>query len=161
MISRIPPHVRWVGLVVGLLGMSVVIQVTAVIMSGGEPLGLVPDYERKAANWDAEADQRARNRALGWQVELHSEALPGGARLSLELLDGFGQPLDQATVSGVAFHNAHADTRIPIELPAVGEGRYESAVPFQYTGIHEFQLEVLREGQRFTAVVRDTVRVGG
>ncbi|MEO0651775.1 MAG: hypothetical protein AAFZ65_13960, partial [Planctomycetota bacterium] len=79
MISKIPPHVRWVGLVVGLLGMSVLIQVTAVVLSGREPLGLVENYESKAASWNEHADQLAQNEALGWRVELSTEELPAGA----------------------------------------------------------------------------------
>ena len=161
MISKIPPHVRWVGLVVGLLGMSVVIQVTAVVLSGREPLGLVEDYERKAANWNAHADQLARNEALGWTLELDTEPLPGGAQVTVDLVDAFGDPLDGATVAGVVFHNAHADTRLPVRLPALGQGRYAAPVPLEHTGIHEFQLEVEREGERFTATVKTTVRVGG
>ncbi|MEO0650643.1 MAG: hypothetical protein AAFZ65_08195, partial [Planctomycetota bacterium] len=86
--------------------------------------------------------------------------LPAGAQVEIELLDAFGEPLDSAQVAGTAFHNARADARLPFELLDLGGGRYGAALQFVRPGSYEFQLYILRGGERFTAVLQDTVRVG-
>ena len=161
MISKIPPHVRWVGLVLGLLGMSVAIQGTALFLSSREPLGLVPDYEDKAAHWNDHQEQLARNEALGWEVDLSVAAVPGGAEFVLDVDDATGDPLADAAVSAVVFHNANADARLPLDLTARGPGVYGVAAPLKRAGIYEIQLEIRRGDDLFTAVLRETVTVGG
>lgn len=161
MIGRIPPHLRWGGLVVGFLGMSVVIQLTAVFMSSREPLGLVENYEQKSANWDEHRAQLAKNEALGWQVDVRTRAIQGGAELIVELTDGFGERIEAAEVSAVAFHNANAGAKLRVDLPELAGGGYGRALPLERAGLYEIQLEVLHGGERFTAVVRESVAVGG
>lgn len=161
MLRSIPPHVRWVSLVVGLLGLSVLIQGTAVLLASRQPLGLVEDYERKAAEWDEHRAQLDRNDDLGWELALSTRSLPGGAELRVDLRDDSGLPIEGARVSLVAFHNANADDKLRVDLEPLTEGGYGRAVPLSRSGLYEFQFDVQFAGERFTAVRRETVAAGG
>ncbi len=160
MLRSIPPHVRWVSLVVGLLGLSVLIQGTAVLLATRQPLGLVEDYERKAAEWDEHRAQLDRNDDLGWELAFTARSLPGGAQLRVELRDDAGLPIEGALVKVVAFHNANADDKLRIDLEPLAQGGYGVAVPLRRSGLYEFQFDVEHAGERFTAVRRETVAAG-
>lgn len=158
---KLQAHQRWVGLVVALLGMSVVIQMTALWLATSDPsFAVVEDYEAKARDWDRTQAQAGRNLELGWTTELTTAPLPRGVALELSLTDRAGVPIDDARVRVVAFHNARAADRIALDLTPLGEGRYGAPLPASRAGLWELQVAVERGADRFTDVRRATLAPG-
>ena len=78
---------RWMFVPVLLLGLTVTIA-TVTVMSAvvGHPLGAEPNYDAKAASWNAEREQRAANERLRWVVtpEIESEGVRRSVSLRIE-----------------------------------------------------------------------------
>ncbi len=155
-------HQRWVGLVVGLLGMSVVIQGTALWLATSDPsFAVVEDYEQKARDWDKSRAIAARSAELGWTADLRAKPLHRGVQLELTLTDQQGEAIEGARVSLVAFHNARANNKLRNELPHLSGALYGQALPLTREGLWEFQLEVRRGADLFTDVMRKSIVVEG
>lgn len=115
---------------------------------GGEDAPIEPDYYRKAVAWDSTMAQRDRNAALGWQLDA---ALAAGT-LSVRLTDRDGAPLEGAAIAVEAVHN-RAARPLRAQLTARG-AEYGVALPLAHPGLWELRFDVLRDGARFTQVVR-------
>lgn len=153
-------RVRWIGLVVFLLLLSVGIQATAFVLSITDPsFAVEPDYERKALHWDDHMRQVERNRRLGWRAEVETAGARrwGDAPLTVDLVDADGLPVEGAEVRVEAFHNARAGRRYTAEARPVGPGRYRALLPLRRPGIWEVRIAARRDQDLFTAVVRTSV----
>jgi nitrogen fixation protein FixH len=96
-IERIPPRIRYPGLVLLLLGGAVLGQVYLVsaAFSGAGPQ-IVDDYYEQAVSYDENRRRLATSEALGWHSEVRLTA-DGDQhmQLELELRDEAGQPVDE------------------------------------------------------------------
>ncbi len=154
------PKLFWIGLVVGLLFVSLLIQGTALFFSLNDPsFAVVPGYEDKAARWDDHARQRELNDRLGWQVRVDTSPADSGREVAVlvTVTDADDRPIDGASVRVDTFHNARAGSVLSAPLGSRGDGRYGSTLPIRRAGIWEFRVEIERNGTRFTDTVRKTV----
>ncbi len=154
----VSPKVFWVGLIVSLLSMSVVIQVTAIILASGEPsFSVEDDYEGKAARWDEFAEQRELNSALGWKVRIEPVEAAGHRPAELydvRFTDSGGEPVGGLAVEVVAFHNARAARKQTFEAFEIEPGRYRASIDVHRDGLWELRFEA-RDGEvLFTNVLR-------
>ena len=77
MLRRIPPHILYPGLVIGILTMSVTAHVYLIVMAASDGgAQVVPDYYEKAQSWDAEQarvaaerDGRAQRPKQSWKTQ--------------------------------------------------------------------------------------------
>ena len=154
------PAVVWIGIVVGLLSMSVIIQLVGVILAVNDPsFALEPDYERKAAEWDERKEQRRRSEVLGWETSLRTtpSTTKGMVDVELTLVDSEGTPISDALVSFDAFHNARASQILRDELPHQQDGNYRKTLPLRRSGVWEFRLDITRGNDRFLETTRKSV----
>lgn len=154
------PAVFWIGMVVGLLLLSVGTQVALLVAAVNDPsFALEPDYERKAAEWDRLQAERRRSDDLAWEVQLRTApaAVAGGVRVELELADAAGSPIHDASVAFDAFHNARASRIVHHRLPLGTDGIYRATLPLVPSGIWEFRLEITRGDDRFVRTLRTSV----
>jgi len=89
---RIPSHILYPGMILSLLGMSIVVGfvlVYAAKSDGGAQV--MPDYYEHAVHWDAEEAVRRDSRALNWQVQL---SLGDNAQGTLTVRDRNAQPVE-------------------------------------------------------------------
>jgi nitrogen fixation protein FixH len=157
-------RIIWIGIVVGLLTMSVVIYGVAIVITLTDPsFALEPDYEKRAADWDAIQRQQSVNESLGWTVKLNAEAgaKRGEIVVRVTLHDRDDQPIDGAIVELDAFHNARAGQIYQARLDHVGDGEYAASMPIRRSGVWEFRLTANRGGEVFTDTVRQTLKVSG
>ncbi|UCD75941.1 MAG: FixH family protein [Phycisphaerales bacterium] len=154
--------ITWIGIIVGLLGMSVVIYGIAIVITVTDPsFAIEPDYEKKAADWDTIQRQQAINRALAWSATINVEAGPkrGEIIVRVTLHDRDDAPIDGAIVELDAFHNARASQIYRARLDHAGEGQYTAAMPIRRSGIWEFRLTANHRGDVFTKTIRKTLKV--
>ena len=147
----------WPMVIVGMLGVNVA--ATGVLMWAArdpEANAIEPDYYRKAVAWDSSAAARARGVALGWTLDaaLGPLGADGGATITVTLGERGATPLEGATVTLEAIHNAHARHPVRATLPGAGPGRYRARVPLRWAGRWELRLEVARDGVRVPASLR-------
>lgn len=155
------PAVVWIGIIVGLLAMSVIGHAVLLISAVYDPsFAIEPDYEQKAANWDDHQRQEATNRELDWTVDLSVQASPdagAGVGVTVDAYDRWGKPIKDARVSYEAFHLARANRMHRGDLPHQADGHYTAVLPIIRSGQWEWRLVVERDGQRFTRTLRKSV----
>jgi nitrogen fixation protein FixH len=150
----------WIGIVVGLLTMTVAMQVLLLVVATTDPsFAVEPDYEARAARWNEVQRQEATNRRLGWTVDLETTpaATPGMAAVRVSLFDTWGKPLRDATVEIETFHAARAANVVKATLPGDGEGAYVATLPLRPSGLWEFRLTARSGDDLFTARIRKSV----
>ena len=153
------PKLFWIGLVLGLLGLSVSIQTVGLVLASSEPsMAIEKDYERKARDWDLHRAQLAANERLGWQVEKRFESA-GHGRLAacVALTDREGLPLTGLSLRGTSFHNARAGQPQALLFTETAPGLYRGEFPISRGGLWIFELEAQTGELRFTSTWRSTL----
>jgi len=119
------------------------------------------DYYEKALHWDEKRAQDRRNIELGWRIEIEvapPDAAGGPASLVSVLTAADGGPIDGATVTVEAFHNARAGNILRATLAGRGAGRYAAELPMRWSGVWEFRFVAERGSERFTHAEKRYVR---
>ncbi|MFV2071674.1 MAG: FixH family protein [Thermoanaerobaculales bacterium] len=125
----------------------------AYLTSSNPSHAIEENYYAKALAWDSKRAQDATNSDLGWKLGFAAfpPATPGeDATLEARLHDAHGAPIDGATVSVEAFHNANAGHILRARLEAAGDGIYRAALPMKHNGRWELRFTVTRGKDRFT-----------
>ena len=149
---KIKPGVLWPAVIAGALTLHVVGSLVMVYFAtSSESFAVEPDYYRKALAWDEKRAQDRHNAELGWQLEFTVEpAAPGhDPKITVDLLDAEGSPLNHAKVSLEAFANTQADERFTVDLTAVDD-HHEINLPMRRDGLWEFRFTVTRGDELFT-----------
>jgi nitrogen fixation protein FixH len=123
-----------------------------VITSRDASFAVEPDYYAKALAWDETMAQEARNKALGWSLELRVEPTGEGGLVAVSLADRAGAPLPGARITIEALHNARAGRVLTAILEPRGPG-YARMMPLARPGLWEFRLRVTRGADVFTATL--------
>ena len=155
-------RVTWIGVIVGLLGFSVITQAVLIVASLSDPSFAVErDYEAKAANWTATQQQAAVNAKLDWTLNLLTAptASPRELQLTVHLFDQWGKPITEASITGSGFHNARANDIVDFTMTYVDGARYVATIPARRSGKWEFRFAVDHESDHFTETVLSMVRV--
>lgn len=155
----------WIAFVIGLLAMNISVGGALVYFAHSDPSHAVEeDYYAKALAWDEHREQLARNKALGWSVQIDAPKFEMPVRprdIRLDLRDAEGAPIENATIEAVALHNARAGDRYDIDFTRAPEGGYIGSLRLTRPGWWEFEVVARRGGNLFTAEERlfiDAVR---
>ncbi len=146
---------RWMFVPVLLLGLTVTIGTVTVLSAVvGHPLGMEPDYDRKAASWESEREQRAVNERLRWVVT--PEVASDGARrtLSIRVEDKHAARIDAARVVVECIPIKAAEARARIELSRRDVGEFAGSFDSHIGGQWEFRVTVEQGGVRYTEAFR-------
>ena len=108
---------RWMFVPVALLACTVAIA-TVTVMSAvvGHPLGAEPGYDRKAANFDAEREQRQQNERLRWVVTPEISSQGARRALSIRVEDKHAARIDAERVTVECIPVVDAGARIEVVL---------------------------------------------
>lgn len=144
----------WIGLVIGLLSLNAVIGAALVYFAHSDPSHVIEkDYYAKAMAWDDHREQIARNKSLGWSVEIeppHFRTPVQRRDVRLRLADEQGEAIEDASIEIVAYHNARSGDRQSVILSPEPNGGYEGEVRINRPGWWQFDVEVHFGGERFT-----------
>lgn len=153
----------WPGIVFVLLGLNAcVVAATVYLAKSDRSFAVEPDYYRKGLAWNQTAAQMARNRALGWTTQVQVGAVGAlGRHVTVFLRDRDGQPLDGASISVVAFHDARAGQPVDGTCQADDRGGYATSLPIDRAGWWEFRFHVSRASETFTCNTRVLVPASG
>lgn len=148
----------WVGVVIGMLGFCITMQVILLVYATGDPSFAVErDYERKAAQWNDVARQRTDNERLGWSAdaELVAPSHAGEpAELKVVLKDRGGHPIRDAAISFEACAIARANRIETGAATPTAVGDYVASLREPRPGLWEVRLVAQRGNERFTATLR-------
>lgn len=141
----VSPRTFWVGMIVGLLSLPVVVHLYVIFFLTGAPGdSLEEDWEAKSQNWNALQAQHTLNRKLGWKLDV-IEDQPSGigpTTYVLTLEDKERQPIQGATVTLKAAHNAHYSKRQRLQAQESAAGQYQFEMQVPYTGRWQFEGKV-------------------
>lgn len=148
----------WPVLIVGLLVVSAGTNIVVMIVATNDPsFAVEEDYYRKAVAWDDRRAQEARNRALGWSVDLAAvpsvEAGVPVLQVLARVADAAGDPVEGAVVRAELFPIARANQIERLPLNETNGGNYGATVRYTRSGLWEFRLEIVRGEDRFTEIV--------
>lgn len=144
-------------LFVGGIGPNLILLAFA---TGDPSFSVEPDYYEKSLRWDERLAQDRRNADLGWTLRIATRPAPlseGGVELSARLADRSGAPLEGATVTLEAFHNARAGEVLALALRDAGGGSYGGRLLARRPGLWEFRFVVRRDGEVFTRTLVEDV----
>ncbi len=152
---------RWPYIVVGLLATHVTVMLLAVkIASSGGGHSVLPDYYRKAVNWDESREEIRASTRLGWTVSVTPAVLSGqdGLReLRFVLLDGDGGPIVGARVVARVWHHAigesHEVSASAADADSGADGVYVARAPMRQPGAWECELVADRGAEHFIHTV--------
>jgi nitrogen fixation protein FixH len=152
----------WALVPVGLLGG--ILSMHAVLLAGvieDPSFAVEKDYYDKAVSWDAKMAQDRENTRLGWSAEVATAGSGRDGRVTVRIMSPGDVPVARARVRVEAFHNARASRVASAVLEESTPGVYGSALRLDRPGLWEFRVVVERGTDRFTAVVRRDVGIGG
>ncbi|MBI3569176.1 MAG: FixH family protein [Gemmatimonadetes bacterium] len=115
-------------------------------------VSLVPDYYQKGVAFDTVIAQEGTNARLGWRAALSVASLAAdGGDVTVRLTDASGVPLPGARVQVTGIHNLDGDRHVTQALADRADGSYVARLPLDRTGLWEFQVDVVRGADHFTA----------
>ncbi len=142
----------WPYAIAGLLAAHVGAMALAVHIAGGSSGDtLLPEYYDRAVAWDELRAAAERSAALGWSLAIAPATLcdvAGERRVTFELRDSAGDPVDGATVTVRVYHRAIGE-RHAAEAAPLGRGLYEATLPLVDAGEHEFDTTATLDGLEF------------
>lgn len=161
---RLPPHIGWPMLVIGLLLMSLsAAAITVVASQSGRGTQVVEDYYGQAARWDETAALRAAVEAEGLHVTVEVE--PGSHQAPLRpvvisVRDRAGQPVTglQGTLRAFRPQRAGAVATIPLTPAPEAPGTYRQLVPLGAAGLWDFEIHARHNSLAFQTTLRKDLR---
>ena len=154
----------WIGLIFGLFAIHMSVASALVYFAHSDPsFAVVPDYHGKALAWDETKRQEAASDALGWTALLVAGPDDGAVQerdLTLTLIDGAGDPVENAAVTVSAFHLARSREPVDLSFSASQPGLYTARERLPRYGIWEFQVEAIRGEDTFVRDMRIELRPG-
>lgn len=143
-LDKIPDHIRYPGMVVAILGTSVLSQVflfSAAFSNGGPQIER--DYYARAVGYDEAQKMREGRDRLGWQVE----ASPMADALVVRVRDGAGQGVERLTgsVEAQRANRAQAEPQAALE-PVPGQPGYYRARVAASDGVWDVRIKL--DGER-------------
>jgi nitrogen fixation protein FixH len=146
---------RWGWIVIAALSLHVLGMVVAIYLATSDRnFSVVPDYYRRAVDWDKDKARRQASAALGWKLTLNPEnrvARNGERVVSATLTDRDGKAVDGAVVELRFFHDAHSRERKVVELPMGVDGSIVARLPMPYEGWWSFEAVVRRGDTEFVS----------
>lgn len=142
---------RWMFVPMALLAFTVTVA-TVTVMSAvvGHPLGAEPAYDRKAADFDAEREQRQQNERLRWVVTPEVSSHGSQRSLAVRIEDKHAARIDAERVTIECIPVVNAGARIEIELARSGPGEFNGGFDSVVGGQWEFRVAVEENGVRYT-----------
>lgn len=145
---------RWPAALAALLAAHIGLWLGVVAVAGRDPsFSTEPGYYEKAVRWDEAAAQTRANAALGWSIEIDTDAEAGSSgerHFVCRIRDRDGTPVGGASVHLETFHHARAMERIGTGLAEEQPGVYGGRPRMTRPGLWECRLTVRRGGDMFT-----------
>lgn len=113
------------------------------------------DAYEKGLAYNATIDAAKAQEKLGWKASVSFDALgENGGRLTVDLADRDGAPIDGASVHGLAVRPTREGLDQEINLAAVGRGRYAADIELPLPGVWDIKLSARRDNARFGTSMR-------
>lgn len=138
---RIPEKYFWPGMVVAILGLSVVaniVLVTAAQSDGGAQI--IDNYYEKAVNWDQHQADLQRVREMGWTVDILVGPAAERRAVRFVMHDKNGAPLNGLRPHVVVTSPAKLEPIADVELTPAGLGIYAAEMAIPHAGVWDFAL---------------------
>lgn len=142
---------RWMFVPVALLALTVTVATVTVLSAVvGHPLGTEPNYDAKAASWNAEREQRALNERLRWVVTPEIESSGTRRTIALRIEDKHAARIDAGAVRIECIPIRAAESRQLIELSRRERGDFVGSFDSAIGGQWEFRVTVTKSEIRYT-----------
>lgn len=142
---------RWGFIVVALLAGHVTLMMTAVTFAlrGYSSAGVEPDYYARAVAWDADQQLLRDSESLGWLVTITPDIWldhDGRRKLTVNVRDELGQPIDHADVALVMHHAVYTQRKADATLNHQGNGAYAAKLAGLTPGLWRIDARVVVPG---------------
>lgn len=131
--------------------------VVIIVATSDRNFAVVPDYYRRAVNWDKDKARMQASAATGWKLAVLPEprvARNGERVVSVTLTDRDGRGVDNAVVELRFFHDAHARERKMVDLPLGATGSITTRLPMPLEGWWSIEAVARRGDTEFVASER-------
>lgn len=140
----------WPAMIFVMLGFNVVVVGITVFAAQRYKAAVVDrTYDVTAQHWDQVKAQRERQEALGWSCDLSVDESHAQRALRVVITDAHQQPVTDANVEVVCFHNAHAGEPLALTTRA-DAGAYVVPVPAFRGGLWTFRVRATTVSEEAT-----------
>jgi nitrogen fixation protein FixH len=138
-----------------VLGLTVLANIYVAVRANDDPsVHIESDYYQKAVRFDADQALRRRSERLAWRVTLQAARTSAAeGTVTTAVVDSTGAPVRGAVVRIAAHAVARSNDVFNVTAVAVGD-QYLAAVPMHRGGLWNFDIEVVRGGDRFVTTQR-------
>jgi len=109
-----------------------------------------PNYYAKSIDWDAQREMKEAIDTQGWTVTINAKPVEDDPRLrkvTIDLRDAQGEPIDDAMVELVCYHPAALSNRYDAVM-LYEDGVYARIMPIERVGNWKADLTIQRQGVR-------------
>ena len=133
----------WGAMIISFFAVQAVIWVFAITLTvNDQSHAIIPDYDRKALQWDELRVQQAASDQLGWVVTIQPQGQPdvfGDQPLELRVVDRSGQPVSGLEIRLEAFHCGQAARVQQLDFSELAEGQYMTQLRVRRAGQWSFR----------------------
>ncbi len=149
---------RWKLVPFAILVPTVLFAVWRIQVALDDPhFSVADDYYEKGVHFDEELARRAASDALGWSGELEPSTRAEGGGVRLTLTDAVGAPIEGATGTLHAFHNAYPAQAQDASWRETEPGVYDADLMLDRSGNWRWQVVFIRDDQRWQSDLRQEV----
>jgi nitrogen fixation protein FixH len=147
----------WTGFILMFFVIQAIVWIVALSLTAGDKShAVLPDYDRRALNWNEERERRTNSVKLGWQARLLVDDAADIRRnrvVTITLTDRQGQPVRNASLQLRAFHRARAGDPRQLRFREVGPGVYSTVLQVDKPGLWQFEGQAA-QGERVFLINR-------
>lgn len=141
----------WVGVVTGLLGLQIVGCMFALFMATtSRSMAVIPDYHRKAMEWDSYRAEQAANVALGWKQSIDVSGpidIMQNRLITVRIEDENGDPLYVDRLKATVYHHADAAQLHQVEMELLAPGTFRGKLRIRKPGFWQVDTQIMAAGK--------------
>lgn len=159
----IPPKILYPGMIVSVLGLSIVANIVVIVSaSGDQGAQVIDNYYEVAANYDKVISQREETARLGWTTRVMMRPAQDGSTRIIDFFvkDANDQPLKGATGNVVLYNPAKSKSLGEAPLRAVNDGIYSVTIEgknLDRKGLYDVVLSIEHDGSHYQQTMRQDV----
>lgn len=136
----------WVGVIVGLLGLQIVGCMFALFMATtSRSMAVIPDYHRKAMEWDTHKAQQVADAALGWKESIDVSRpidIMENRLITIRIEDTEGIPVKIDRMKTTVYHHADAAQLHEVSMERLAPGTFRGKLRIRKAGLWQIETQV-------------------
>lgn len=151
----------WVGVVTGLLGLQIVGCMFALFLATtSRSMAVIPDYHRKAMEWDSYRAEQAANTALGWKQTIDVSGpvdIMQNRLITIRVEDSDKAAVNVDRLEATVYHHADAAELHKVDMELLAPGTFRGKLRIRKEGLWQIDTTIFASGKEVKLSAKHTV----